>query len=160
MPQQRSAILMVFMQPLMQFSSTGHHVSFDPAILQPLQTKSDLNWFNTTDSEPNQNTELEVECVVEGSFFSPKLRLELNQRYSVIRSPWMKEPRRRFSSFIPIYQMKMEKFLKSFGFGSTYDLSSDEPACIIETTAAILLLRLIWYLPLRWSAITGVRAWI
>lgn len=61
---------MVFMQPLMQFSCTEHHVSFDPVILQPLQTKSDLNWFNTTDSEPNQNIKLEVECVVEG-FFSP-----------------------------------------------------------------------------------------
>lgn len=48
-----------------------HHVSFDPVILQPLQTKSDLHWFNTTDSELNRNIELEVECVVEGSFFSP-----------------------------------------------------------------------------------------
>lgn len=59
---------MVFMQALMHFSSTGQHMSFDPVILQPLQTKSDLNWFNKTDSEPNQNIELEVECVVEVSF--------------------------------------------------------------------------------------------
>lgn len=62
---------MVFMQPLMQFSSMEHHVSFDPVILQPLQTKSDPNWFNTTDSGLNRNIELEVECVVEGSFLSP-----------------------------------------------------------------------------------------
>lgn len=70
----------------------------------------------------------------------------------------MEEPRWRFSFLILIYQMEMEKFLKCFGFGSTYNLSSDEPACIIETTAAILPVRLILYLPLRWSATTGVRA--
>lgn len=54
----------------------------------------------------------------------------------------MEEQRWRFSSFILLYQMEMEKFLKCFGFGSRYDLSSDEPACINETIAAILLLRL------------------
>jgi len=63
------------MQPLMQLSFTAHHVLFDPVILQPLQTKSDLNWFNATGSEPNQNIDFEVEYVVEGSlfffFFSP-----------------------------------------------------------------------------------------
>lgn len=64
---------MVFMQPRMQFSSMRHHVSFDPVILQPLQTKSDLNWFNTTDSETNQNIDLEAECVVGGSFFFPPI---------------------------------------------------------------------------------------
>lgn len=53
--------------------------------------------------------------------------------------------------------MEMEKFLKCFGFGSVSNLSSDAPACIIETIAAILLLRLILYVPSRWSAITGVR---
>lgn len=69
----------------------------------------------------------------------------------------MVEPRWRFSSFILIYQMEMEKFLKCFGFGSISNLSSDEPARIIESIAAILLLRLILYLPSRWSAITGLR---
>lgn len=59
------------MQLLMQFSFTVHHVSFDPVILQPLQTESDLNWFNTTGSEPNQNIDFEVEYVVEGPFFFP-----------------------------------------------------------------------------------------
>lgn len=60
------------MQPLMQFSFTVHHVSFDPVILQPLQTKCDLNWFDATSSEPNQNIDFEVEYVVEVSlFFSP-----------------------------------------------------------------------------------------
>lgn len=53
--------------------------------------------------------------------------------------------------------MEMEKFLKCFGFGSISNLSSDEPARIIESIAAILLLRLILYLPSRWSAITGLR---
>lgn len=56
-----------------------------------------------------------------------------------------------------MYRMEMEKFLKCFGFGSVSNLSSDAPACIIETIAAILLLRLILYVPSRWSAITGVR---
>lgn len=60
----------LFMQPLTQFSFTVHHVSFDPVIFQPLQTKSDLNWFNTTGSEPNQNIDFEVEYAVEGWFFS------------------------------------------------------------------------------------------
>lgn len=65
------AILILFMQPLMQFSFIVHHVSFDPVILQPLQTKSDLNWFNTTGSEPNQNIVFEVQYVAEGSGFFP-----------------------------------------------------------------------------------------
>lgn len=57
----------------MQFSFTVHHVSFDPVILQPLQTKCDLNWFDATSSEPNQNIDFEVEYVVEVSLFFPPL---------------------------------------------------------------------------------------
>lgn len=52
-----------------KFSFTVHRVSFNPVILQALQTKSDLNQFNATGSEPNQNIDFEVEYVVEGSFF-------------------------------------------------------------------------------------------